>query len=128
MQEKEQTMEEKRIIHIGDEDFQREVLTSNIAVLVDFWAPWCSPCLAAAPVLEKIAQEYKEQLKVCKVNVDEERRTAVECGIVSIPTLNIYMNGEVVEQIIGVSPSFESNLKQKIAPYLDHNTKEVPEE
>jgi thioredoxin 1 len=115
-------MEEKRLIHIKDEDFQHEVLESKVPVVVDFWAPWCSPCLVAAPVLEKIAQEYQEQLKICKLNVDEERRTAVEYGIVSIPTLIIYKNGKIVDQVIGVTPSFESMLKQKITPHLDKNT------
>jgi thioredoxin 1 len=118
----EHSMEEKRLIHIKDEDFQREVLESKVPVVVDFWAPWCSPCLTAAPVLEKIAEEYQEQLKICKLNVDEERRTAVEYSIVSIPTLIIYKNGEIVDQIIGVGPSFESLLKQKITPHLDKST------
>ena len=112
-------MEEKKTINIGDDDFEYEVLKSHIPVVVDFWAPWCKPCLTAAPVLEKIAKEYHEKLKVCKVNVDEARHTAVEYSIVSIPTLNIYKNGEVVDQIIGIIPDFESSLKKKIEPHLE---------
>jgi len=111
-------MDEGKPINVGDEDFEREALKSNIPVVVDFWAPWCGPCLMAAPVLEKIAQEYQGRLKVCKLNVDEGRQTAMKYGIMSIPTLNIYKNGEVVDQIIGVTPSYESDIKKKIEPHL----------
>lgn len=116
-------MEEGKPINVGDEDFESEVLKSEIHVLVDFWAPWCGPCRMAAPVLEKIAQQYKGRLKVCKVNVDEARETAIEHGIMSIPTLNIYKAGEVVDRIAGVTPAFESDLKKKIEPHLEENRK-----
>jgi len=102
------------IVELTDANFKEEVLESDSLVLVDFWAPWCAPCRIAAPVLEKIAAEYQGRLKVCKLNVDKARRTAVKCGIRSIPTLNIYKNSEVVEQLIGVTPDYESDLKEMI--------------
>ena len=111
-------MEEGKPINVGDEDFESQVLKSEIPVLVDFWAPWCGPCRAAGPVLDKIAQQYQGRLKVCKLNVDEGRQTAVKYGVMSIPTLNIFKAGEVVEQISGVTPSYESDLKKKIEPHL----------
>ena len=105
-------------IAVNDESFETEVLQSDVPVLVDFWAPWCGPCLMAAPVLEKIATEYRGRLKVCKLNVDEARRTAIEHRIMSIPTLHIFKSGQVVDQIIGVTPNYESDLKRKIQPHL----------
>lgn len=112
-------MEEGKPINIGDVDFESEVLKSETPVLVDFWAEWCGPCRMAAPVLEKLAQEYQGRLKVCKLNVDEGRQTAIEHGIMSIPTLNIFKDGQVIDQIIGVTPSYESDLKRKIEPHLE---------
>ena len=112
-------MEAGRLINVGDEDFEREVLKSDVPVIVDFWAPWCGPCHMAAPVLEKIAREYQGRLKVCKLNVDEGRQTATKYGIMSIPTLSIYKDGQAVDQIIGVTPSYESDLKKMIEPHLE---------
>jgi len=112
-------MDESNPINVTDAEFESEVLKSQIPVLVDFWAPWCGPCRMAGPVLEKIATEYKGKLKVCKVNVDEQREIAIEHGIMSIPTLNLYKDGELVDQIAGVTPSFEADIKKKIEPHLD---------
>jgi thioredoxin 1 len=105
-------------IDVSDDSFEREVLESDIAVLVDFWAPWCRPCLISAPVLESIAEEYKEELKVCKLNVDQERRTAWKYSIRSIPTLIFYKDGQVVDRVIGVGPNYEAELKRKIESHL----------
>jgi thioredoxin 1 len=110
--------EQAKPIEVRDDNFESEVLKSDIPVLVDFWAPWCRPCLIAAPVLEKIAQQYQGRLKVCKLNVDEARQTAMRYGIRSIPTLNIYKHGEVVDQMIGVTPNYEFDLKKKIESHL----------
>lgn len=105
-------------VDISDDSFEREVIESNVIVLVDFWAPWCKPCLAAAPVLENIAEEYKEELKVCKLNVDQERQIAMEYGIRSIPTLIFYKDGQVVDRVVGVRPNYETELKRKIESHL----------
>ena len=107
-------MAEGKTIEVTDDSFQSEVLESEVPVLVDYWAPWCGPCRMAAPVLEKIADEYDGQLKVCKVNVDENREVASKYGIMSIPTMFVFKQGELVDQITGVTPSFEADLKKKI--------------
>lgn len=117
-QEKNLKKEEARPVNVSDDNFESAVLKSDIPVLVDFWAPWCRPCLIAAPVLEKMAQQYQGRLKVCKLNVDEGRQTAMKYGIRSIPTLNIYKDGVVVDQIIGVTPNYESDLKEKIESHI----------
>jgi thioredoxin 1 len=112
-------MDEGKPINITDVDFDSEVLRSQIPVLVDFWAPWCGPCRMAGPVLDKIAKEYEGKLKVCKVNVEDQRQTAIDNDIMSIPTLNFYKNGELVDQMTGVTPNFEADIKKKIEPHLD---------
>ena len=111
-------MAEGKTVEVTDGTFQNEVLESEVPVLVDYWAPWCGPCLMAAPVLEKIADEYEGQLKVCKVNVDENREVASKYGIMSIPTMFVFKQGELVDQITGVTPSFEADLKKKIDAYV----------
>lgn len=82
-------------------NFDSEVLKSNIPVLVDFWASWCGPCKMVAPVIENLAKEYDGKVKVGKVNVDDEGVLAAEHGIVSIPTVIIFVNGKVVEKMVG---------------------------
>lgn len=115
-------MEEGKPIDVGDEDFESQVLKSQVPVLVDFWAPWCGPCRMAAPVLEKIAQQYEGKLKVCKLDVDQARRTATEYRIMSVPTLSIFKGGEVVDQITGVTPGYKSDIKKKIELHLQEGT------
>jgi thioredoxin 1 len=112
-------MEEVKPINIGDDQFETEVLKAEVPVLVDFWAPWCGPCRMAGPVLDKIAEEYEGKVKVCKVNVEDQRQVAIDNGIMSIPTLNFYKNGELVDQMTGVTPNFESDIKKKIESHLD---------
>lgn len=111
-------MEEAKPIDISEESFESEVLNSEIPVMVDFWSPWCGPCRMSTPTVEKIAQAYQGRLKVCKLNIDEALQTAAKYKIMSIPTLCIYKNGQVVEQIAGITPNYEATIKQKIEPYL----------
>jgi len=94
-------MSEEKVKHIKDENFEQEVIKSEIPTLVDFWAPWCGPCLMVAPVVEELADKYKGQVKMTKINVDENPMVAQMFQIMSIPTLMVFKNGEVVGKIIG---------------------------
>lgn len=89
---------------ITTENFETEVLKSDLPVLVDFWATWCGPCRMIAPVIEEIAKDYQGKMKVGKVNVDEEGDLAVKYGISSIPTLLLFRGGEVVKKTLGYMP------------------------
>lgn len=90
-------------IHVDKESFDKEVLKSNKPVLVDFWAPWCGPCQMLGPIVEEVAEE-KSDVKVCKVNIDEEPDLAVKYQVMSIPTLILFKDGEVANTSVGVIP------------------------
>ena len=103
------------IIEVNDSNFQAEVLESETAVLVDFWAPWCGPCRVIAPSLEEINEE-RENLRVVKLNVDENQVTSARYDVMSIPTLILFKNGEAVNRIIGALP--KKRLVQELEPAL----------
>lgn len=89
---------------LTEENFQKEVLESDVPVVVDFWAVWCGPCKMLSPTLDQVASEFEGKAKVGKVNVDENQQLAAQYGIMSIPTVMIFKDGKVVEQFIGVQP------------------------
>ncbi|HPI21384.1 MAG TPA: thioredoxin [Candidatus Kapabacteria bacterium] len=92
------------LLHVTDDSFDNEVLQSSIPVLVDFWATWCGPCRMIAPIIEDLANELDGKLKVCKLDVDNNQKVALQYGIRSIPSIFIFKNGEVVDNIIGAVP------------------------
>ncbi len=102
------------VVHLKDSTFQTEVLKSDVPVLVDFWAVWCGPCKAIAPMVDELATQYKGKVKIAKMDVDHEQQTPQQFGIRSIPTLLVFKNGRVVDTIIGAVPKskIEESLKK----------------
>ncbi len=90
--------------HFTDDKFQEDVLNSDKLVLVDFWAEWCTPCQMLGPIIEELAEELKDKVVVGKLNVDENRETAMKYQVMSIPTVLLFKNGEIVKQFVGVQP------------------------
>lgn len=102
---------------VTSSNFQKEILKSNIPVLVDFWANWCAPCKMISPILEQVAEEYSGRLKVAKVDVDVNREIANAYNIMSIPTLLLFRDGKVADQIVGALP--KSVIVGRISRVLD---------
>jgi thioredoxin 1 len=104
------------LLHLTDHNFKKEVLESDLPVLVDFWASWCGPCKMIAPVIEELAKEYHGKIKIAKLNVEESPRVASQYGIMSIPTLIFFKKGKVMEQVAGALN--KPDLKKKIEANL----------
>jgi thioredoxin 1 len=97
-------MAEETVIHVGDGDFDGEILKADKPVLVDFWAPWCGPCLHLGPTVETLAGQYRNQLKVAKLNIDDNPKTAQTYGVMSIPTLILFKEGKIFDTMVGLVP------------------------
>jgi thioredoxin 1 len=91
-------------IHVTDAEFEQKVLKSDVPVVVDFWAPWCGPCRAVAPILDELAGEYEGKLTIAKVNTDEQQRYASQLGVMAIPTMIVFKGGKEVNRIQGAAP------------------------
>ncbi|MGD8466141.1 MAG: thioredoxin [Anaerolineae bacterium] len=103
-------------IEVTDKTFDKVVLQASVPTIVDFWAVWCGPCKMIAPILEEISDEYGGKLQVVKLDVDHNNQTAMNYGVMSIPTLLLFNGGEAVERIIGFQP--KEKLLSKITPHL----------
>ncbi len=104
------------VSEVTDNNFQAEVIESDTPVLVDFWAPWCGPCRMVAPVVEEIAKERGEDLKVVKLNIDENQATAMQFNVMSIPTLILFRDGQAAKTVIGAYP--KKRLEAELEPAL----------
>lgn len=103
-------------IHVNDAAFDKTVIQSPIPVIVDFWAPWCSPCRAVAPILDKIAKDYAGKLIVAKVNTDEDSENAQKFGVQGIPTMLFIANGKVIHRQVGSAP--EASIRTAVDEFL----------
>ena len=101
---------------VTDDNFELEVMNSDKPVLVDFWAPWCGPCRAVAPILEEIARDHGDKVEIVKLNTDENPAITGKLGITSIPTMHLYKNGEIVKTIVGAMP--KPKLLRELEPFL----------
>ena len=104
-------------VELTEETFEQEVLKATMPVLVDFWAAWCGPCKMIAPIVEELATEYEGKVKIGKVDVDNHQKIAMQYGIRSIPTLLVFKDGKVVEQIVGAAP--KKTLVEKLSKHLN---------
>jgi thioredoxin 1 len=109
-------MASEHVLTFTDGGFDQEVLNSDVPVLVDFWAPWCGPCRAIAPVVDVLASEYSGKVKIGKLNVDDNQGTAGRFNVRGIPTLLLFKGGQVVESIVGMAP--KDDLKKVIDKHV----------
>lgn len=104
-------------VELNETNFEQEVLKASIPVLIDFWAVWCGPCKMIAPIVDELAIELEGKLKIGKVDVDNNQQIAMQYGIRSIPTLLVFKDGKVVEQIVGAAP--KKSLMEKLSKHLN---------
>ena len=104
------------LVKVSDDDFEEKVLNSKTPVLVDFWAPWCGPCLSIAPLLEELAKDYANKISIAKMNVDDNPHMPVTYGVRSIPYLALFKEGKVVDSVVGSVP--KAKLTQMLDKYL----------
>ena len=109
-------MSEETVVHVDDGNFDAEILKAGRPALVDFWAPWCGPCKAIGPTVEALAVQYKDQIKVAKVDIDDNPKTAAAYGVMSIPTLLLFKEGKVLDSLVGLVPKerLEAFLKKAL--------------
>ena len=102
-------------IDVNDSEFEKEIIEASKtkAILVDFWAPWCSPCVTLKPILEKVSEDYKEKMTLAKVNVEENQKNAGKYGVMSIPAVKLFKDGEIIDEFVGAQP------EAKIREWLD---------
>ena len=100
---------------VSDTSFEGDILKSEKPVLVDFWAPWCGPCRSVAPIVEDLATQYKDRIKVAKINVDESSQVAMKYQITSIPTFILFKNGQVADRVLGAIP------RSEFVKFIDRN-------
>ncbi len=105
------------LLQVTDENFDEEIINSDIPALVDFWAEWCGPCKMVSPVVEELAEEYKGRVKMTKMDVEGNRRTPARFGIRNIPTLMLFKGGEVIKTIIGAQP--KSHIDEELKKLLE---------
>ena len=107
-----------KVVQVTDQNFEEEVLNSDLPTEVDFWAPWCGPCQAMGPAIRELADEFQSRAVVAKVNVDDHQEIAAKYGIRSIPTLMIFQNGGVVDQMVGTMPkkALAQRLEEQLQP------------